>query len=666
VLNVNSPRASPVRARFGSFEIDLRAGELCKHGVRIRLQAQPLQILGILLERPGEVVTREELRQALWPGDTFVDFDRGLNNAINRLRETLGDSAESPRFVETLPRRGYRFIAAVENIPSPSPHDLAVQVDDSSTAPPTPLSDKIAALPVESSKASLVGARQWIAASAGAAALLALLVSLNTGGLRQRLLRATPARRIQSIAVLPLENLSGDPSQEYFADGMTEALITDLGKIGELRVISRTSAMHYKGTRKTLPEIARELNVDAVIEGAVLRSGDRVRITAQLVQAASDRHLWAESYERDLRDVLTLQDEVARGIANEVKIKLTPQEQARLASGRPVDPEAHEAYLRGRNEWNKWTEEGLKKSVEYFERAIQKDPAYAQAWAGLSDTYLFLTQWDSWPTQVAMQKAKVAALKAVELDETLSDAHVALSGVLWFDERSWSAAEHEVQRAIALNPNNAWAHQAYGYHLSSVGRFDEAIAEMKRALELDPLAPNKHQSLAATLYRAGRYDEALQHFREVPDPDANSERRHRFIAAIYERKGMQKEAIAEWLTALRFAGEKDLAEQVERKYVSSGYSEAKKTFLWGDIKEKQKKRARNGLGQTGWIAIDYALLGEKNKAFEWLDKGFREGSIAWDLKVGDHYELLRSDPRFQDFLRRLGLPPLDASMPRPG
>lgn len=635
----------------------MRAGELRKHGLRIRLQVQPLQVLGMLLERPGEVVTREELRQVLWPGDTFVDFDHGLNNAINRLREALGDSAESPRFLETLPRRGYRFIARVENIPSPVPHDLAVQVADSSTAPTTPLSDKVVALPPESSKASLLlGARQWIAVGVAAVALLALLVSLNTGGLRQRLLRASSATRIQSIAVLPLENLSGDPSQDYFADGMTEALITDLGKIGELRVISRTSAMHYKGTHKTLPEIARELNVDAVVEGAVLRSGNRVRITAQLVQAANERHLWAESYERDLRDVLTLQDEVARSIANEIKIKLTPQEQARLASGRPVDPEAHEAYLRGRYEWNKWTEEGLEKSAEYFERAIQKDPAYAQAWAGLSDTYQFLSLWDSWPAEVAMPKAKAAALKAVELDDTLSDAHVALSGVLWPHERSWSAAEIEVQRAIALNPNNAWAHQAYGYQLSSVGRFDEAIAEMKRALELDPLAPNKDQSLAATLYRAGRYDEALQHFREVPDPDANSERRHRFIAAIYERKGLQKEAVAEWLTALRFAGEKELAEQVERKYDSSGYSEAKRTFLWGDIKEKQKTRARNGFGQTGWIAADYALLGEKNKAFEWLDKGFREGDIAWDFKVNDDFELLRSDPRFQDFLRRLDLP----------
>jgi TolB-like protein/DNA-binding winged helix-turn-helix (wHTH) protein len=342
------------RIRFSVFELDLCSGELRKQGIKIKLHKQPFQILAMLLEHPGDVVTREQLQQRLWPPDTFVDFDEGLNSAIKKLRDALADSAEAPRYVETLPRRGYRFIAAVENIPSPAPHDLAVQVDDSSTAPATPLSDKVAALPVESSKASL-RARLWIAAGAGAAALLALFVGLNTGGLRQRLLRASAAGRIQSIAVLPLENLSGDPSQEYFADGMTEALITDLGKISELRVVSRTSAMHYKGTRKTLPEIARELNVDAVVEGAVLRSGDRVRITAQLVEAPSDRHLWAESYERDLRHVLDVQDEVARDVANEIKIKLTPQEQAQLASGRPVDPEAHEAYLRGRYEWNRRT-----------------------------------------------------------------------------------------------------------------------------------------------------------------------------------------------------------------------------------------------------------------------------------------------------------------------
>ena len=643
LLAMSAQNNSPKLVQFGAFELDLQRGELRKQGVKVKLQEQPLMVLQLLLNNPGEIISREQLRSHIWPANTFVEFDQSLYSAMARLRDALGDSSESPRFVETVARRGYRFIAPVA-VPAFSAN--------------SPNGDLRAKTELDRRALQLVALRRLVtsllAGLVGGALLLAVVLAFDLLGARSWLYSRT--HPIRSIAVLPLENLSGDPSQDYFADGMTETLITDLGKIGELRVISRTSAMHYKGTHKTLPEIARELNVDAVVEGAVLRSGDRVRITAQLVQAASERHLWAESYDRDLRDVLALQDEVARNIANEIKIKLTPQEQARLASGRPVDPEAHEAYLRGRYEWNKWTEEGLKKSAEYFEQAIQKDPAYAQAWAGLSDTYQFLSLWDSWPAEVALPKAKAAALKAIDLDDTLSDAHVALSGVLWPHQQSWSAAEKEVQRAIALNPNNAWAHQSYGYQLSSVGRFDEAIAEMKRALELDPLAPNKDQSLAATLYRAGRYDEALQHFREVPDPDANSERRHRFIAAIYERKGLQKEAIAEWLTALRFAGEKDLAEQVERKYVSSGYSESKRTFLWGDIKEKQKMSARNGFGQSGWIAADYALLGEKNKAFEWLDKGFREGDITWDVKVNDDFKLLRSDPRFAALVRQVGLP----------
>ncbi len=645
------------RIRFGVFELDLSSGELRKQGIKIKLHDQPFQVLAILLEHPGEVVTREQLRGRLWPGDTFVDFDAGLNSAVKKLRDALGDTAESPRHVETLPRRGYRLIAAAESIPSSSPQDLTAHVEDSSTAHPGTPRAKVGALPAEASKGSR-RPKVWIAAGAGAI-LLALLVSLNVGGLRQRFVKTSAARRIQSIAVLPLENLTGDPSQEYFADGMTDALITDLAQVSALRVISRTSVMRYKGAKRPLAEIARELNVDAVVEGSVVRSSNRVRINAQLIQAVPEHHLWASAYERDLADVVALQGDVARAIATEIQIKLTPQEQTRLARAQPLAPEALEAYLKGRYEWNKWTEEGLKKSIEYFEQATQKDSAYAEAWAGLSDAYQLLGLFGFWPPQVALPKAKAAALKALELDETLSEAHVSLSAVLWLQEWSWSAAQKELLRAIALNPNNASAHQTHGYHLSSAARFDEAIAEMKRAKELDPLSPNKQHSLAATLYRAGRYDEALQHFREVPDGDANTERRHRWMAAIYERKGMEKEAIGELLRALRLAGENDLAERVERKYVMSGYSEVKKAFLWGDIREKQK-RARNGVVQPSWIywiAADYALLGEKNKALEWLDKAFREGENLIYLKVDNSFEALRPDPRFQDLLRRMGLPP---------
>jgi len=653
-------RGNDKRIRFGAFEVDVQGRELRHFGERVKLQDKPFQILMLLLAEPRKLVTREELRRSLWPADTFVDFEAGLNTAIRKLRDALQDEAKAPQFVETVQRHGYRFIAPVALVVSgkESPEPSAGIAPTSSAA-----------------REILAGsdARGWSEAQGGrksrnrvgsllapagmlTAAVLVLLVGLNVAGLRDRLLRKATVRRIQSLAVLPLENLSGDPSQEYFADGMTEALTTDLGKIGAVRVISRTSAMQYKGTHKTLPQIARELNVDAVLEGAVLRSGNRVRVTTQLVEASTDRHIWAQSYERDLGDVLALQDDLARAVAAEVKIKLSPEERTRLVNARPVNPEAYDAYLKGRHEWNEWTEEHLQKSVEDFEQAVRKDPGYAPAWAGLSDAYSLLALFDYLPQQVGVERSKTAALKALDLDDTLSEAHVSLANArLW--ELSWSAAEKELQRAISLDPNNATAHQWYGYLLSALSRFDEAIAEMKHARELDPLSPNKQNSLAATLYRAGRYDEALEQFREVPDPDANSEFRHRRMAAIYERKGMWTESMNELVIALKYGGKKELAVSVQGKFISSGYATAKQTFLWGDLREMQK-RYKNGSPSVAFaVAEDYALLGEQNKALEWLEKALRERdkSLMY-LKVDDRLEGLRSDPRFVEMGRRIGLP----------
>jgi TolB-like protein/DNA-binding winged helix-turn-helix (wHTH) protein len=617
------------RIRFGAFEVDVRAGELRHHGTKIRLQQQPFRILALLLERPGEVVTREELRQAIWPA-TFVEFDEGLDAAIHKLRYALGDAADHPRFIETLPRRGYRFIGTV---------------DDASERPPN-------------ERAPRAWSRYWPAVlAAGLVLTVALLLGANIGGLRDALIGGPPAR-IRSIAVLPLGNLSGDSAQEYFAAGMTEALVTTLGGIGALHVISQTSATHYKGARETLPQIARQLHADAVLEGAVLRVGRRVRITVQLVDASTDRHLWAETYESDLRDVLVLQDEVARAITNEVRIRLSPREPARLAGARPVNPEAYDLYLQGRYEWSKWTDEGLKRSIGYFEQAVRQDSGYASAWAGLSDAYDLLAVFGSLPMEVALPKAKAAALRAVALDDGLSEAHVSLAGVLLHLEWSWSAAERELQRAIALNPNNAMAHQWHGYYLTAIGQLEAAIAEMRRALELDPLSPNKQTSLAGTLYRAGRYHDALQYFLQVPDPDRISESRHRRVAAIYERQGSEPEAMAEWLTALRVAGKRELARSVERAYRASGYPEARRTLLWGDVRELQR-RATNAYPRplAFEIAADYALLGERDRAFEWLQSAIREREAGlMYLKVDDRLAGLRSDPRFRDLLRRTGLP----------
>jgi len=627
--------------RFGAFEVDLRAGDLRRHGTKVRLQQQPFRVLALLLERPGEVVTREELRHAIW-ADTFVAFDEGLDAAIYKLRTALGDSAEHPRFVETLPRRGYRFIGAVETGVTSS--------EGQPSGPP----------PAEPGPRAWL--RRWrVAFAMGLLALVALFLEVNAGGLRDRLQSRSRLGRLYSIAVLPLVNLSGDSAQEYFAKGMTEALVTRLGQIRGLRVISHTSAMHHKDTHETLPEIARQLNADAIVEGAVLRAGNRVRVTAQLVDAVTDRHVWAESYERDLRDVLGLQDDIARAITQEIQIRLSPSEQGAepSAGSRSVSPAAYDLYLKGRYEWNEWTEQSLKQSIQYFEKAVQTDPGYAPAWAGLSDAYSLSGLFGFLPPTVTLPKAKAAALRAIQLDAALSEAHVSLSGVRLHLEWSWSASEKELQRAITLNPNNAMAHQWYGYLLSATGRFGEAITEMKHALELDPISPNKRNSLAATLYRAGRYDEALPYLREVPDPDVNSEVRHRRIAAICERTGRQNEAVAEWLTALRLAGKEEVAALVERKYRLSGFAEARKTLLRGDLRETQRRV--DGAYPRPFaleVAADYALLGEKDNAFEWHNRAVREreGPLMY-LMVDDRLEALRSDPRFRDLERRIGLLP---------
>jgi TolB-like protein/DNA-binding winged helix-turn-helix (wHTH) protein len=427
--------------RFGVFELDLHAGELRKHGLRVRLQEQPFQILAMLLEHPGEVVTREELQKKLWPEDTFVDFDHGLNKGVNKIREALGDSAESPRFVETVARRGYRFLAEVkpdEVAPVRSP-ELATQLH------PEAGSGDRADISAKSVKPQhLLPSLAW---KVSAFVLLLLTASLVAWKLHSW---NRPPTAIRSLAVLPLESLSNDASQDYFADGMTDELISDLGQISALRVISRTSVMTYKHARKPLPQIARELNVDAVVEGTVLRSGDRVRITAQLIEASTDKHLWSQSYEGELRDTLALQSKVAGAIADQIRINVNPQEQAALKTIRVVNPQAYESYLRGRYFWNKRTGEGLKVALAYFNQAIDEDPNYAQAYSGLADTYAVLGDWQYavMSAKEALPKAKAAAIEGLELDSTLSEAHTSLGYSLRAFDWDFDSAGKEFRRAL--------------------------------------------------------------------------------------------------------------------------------------------------------------------------------------------------------------------------
>jgi TolB-like protein/tRNA A-37 threonylcarbamoyl transferase component Bud32/Flp pilus assembly protein TadD len=498
--------------------------------------------------------------------------------------------------------------------------------------------------------------KRWLLGVAAGALVVvaALLLTLNVAGLRDRLLGRGAAPRIESIAVLPLANLSGDPEQEYFADGMTDALIAELGQIGSLRVISRTSVMQYKGAKRPLPQIAQELNVDAVIEGSVLRSGDRVRITAQLIGAVPERHLWARNYERDLRDVLSLQGEIARTIAEEIKANVTPDVQARLARARPVSPEAYEAYLRGRYFWNKRTEEAVKKAIEFFGQALEKDPAYALANTGFADCYCLLGVYGFLASKEAFPRAKAAATRALELDETCAEAHTSLARVKADYEWDWHGAEGEYKRAIELNPNYATAHHWYSDYLINMGRHDESIAEIKRARELDPLSLIINANVGGALKDARRYDEAIKELRKTLEMDPNFAVAHWYLGQAYEQKAYYEEALAEHRKALVLSGGSAYAvAALGYTYAAAGKrGEALKMLL--QLKGLWKTRSVAPYE----IARIYVGLGEKEEAFAWLQKAadVHDGPMNL-LKIDPALDSLRSDPRFQDLLRRMKFPP---------
>ncbi len=570
------------RVRFAAFEVDLQTGELFKHSRKIKLQTQSFLILASLLERPGEVLTREELCQKLWPSGVFVDFELGLNAAINRLRNVLDDSPEKPRFIETLPRRGYRFIAPVER------------------------------------------------------------------SVQKRL------PQIRSLAVLPLENLTGDLAQEYFVDGMTDALITRLAQIGALRVISRTSAMHYKGTHKKLPEIASELNVDAVVEGSVVRSGSNVRITAQLVHAPSDRHLWARQYERNLTDILLLQAEVASAIANEVQVRLTPQERGRLASARLVNPEAYQAYLRGRLHWNKRTEEGMRKGLELFERALDKDPSYALSHAGVAECYNMMGFWGVAAPHEVSPKAKAAASKSLEIDENLAEGHAARAWVQFAYAWDWPGAESELQRAIELNPGYATAHQWYSHLLVYQGRVAEALAEVQRTLELDPLSLIMNSSGAYVHILAHRFEEAAERVRSALELETNFAPTYLFLGRVHEEAGRLEEAAEVFGKAVALSGgAARFVSGLGHCYAVAGQiAEARKTL--NQLHAMTKQRYVSAYD----IAVLHAGLREKEAVFTWLEKAYEERSTWLALVNADsRFDPFHSDSRFQQLLTRLGLTP---------
>jgi TolB-like protein/DNA-binding winged helix-turn-helix (wHTH) protein/Flp pilus assembly protein TadD len=614
-------------AKFGSFELDLRTRELWNRGIRVRLRQQSAEILIMLLERPGQVVTRDEIRTRLWPDGTVVEFEHSMNSAVNRLREVLGDSADKPRYVETLPKLGYRFVGALDPPRLPEAGDI----------PPA----EVKPAPRRIGRPPQLG-------------LIALAVILSAGiGIAgwQVLTRRVSARLpgIHSIAVLPLVNLSRDSEQEYFADGMTEALTSNLSQLGTIRVISRTSAMTYKGSARPLPFIARELNVDALVEGSVLRSGERVRIVAQLINSATDTHVWSGTYESDIRDILRLQSEVAQAIVREIRAALSSQQADRLAVRPTVKPEAYEAYLKGMFHLSKGSSEGFRKGIEHLKKATEYDPADPLAYAELALGYAMAGH-DGYPE--ALEGAKTAARKSLELGGPLPEAYAALGMEEMYGDWDISKGGRDLERALELNPNFAEARRNYSWYLRLLDRREEGIEEMKKAAQLDPLSPQIVADLAWQYVAEGRYDAAMAETQKCLEVTPAFPEGLAVAGWVYLQRGQQQEAVA--------AHQKAADSDADWRWPLG--------WTYARLGRKAEARAvaaaieKNPGPMAPWgLAVIYAAAGDKDEAFRWLETGYRT-RLSWmpwlssfAVSSQEMFGNLRSDPRFADLVRRIGV-----------
>jgi len=611
------------RIRFAVFELDFESGELRKYGVKIKLQQKPFQILALLLERPGEVVTREELQRRLWPSDVFVDFESGLNNAVKKLRAALGDSAETPRFVETVARHGYRFLVT----PQPA--------------------NNIPTVALTNEKAPR-SSRLWIAAAI--VVLMALITTIFIGR-RRALHPASIASKIHKIAVLPLENLSHDDEQEYFADGMTDAIIDQLARVRGLTVISRTSTMQYKKARKPLPQIAHELGVDTVVEGTVLRSGNRVRVSAQLIDAATDRHLLSRTFERDLEDVLQLQQDVARAVAEQITSSLTAQDAGGRSHPASVDPAAYQAFMLGRFYWFKRTPDALRKGIGYFHEAIAREPNYALAYIGLADTYFGLEYFEIVPPLEFKAQERSAILKALSLDGSLAEAHTSLAHAQGLEDWDFAAAEKEYRRAVDLNANYALAHHWLGNDLAIRGRSAEALEESRKAMGLDPLSALYRASYAHRIAYARRFDEAADACQKALELDANHPTANMYLGQIEEYRGRFPAAIIRFRKAYEATATPVHLANLGHAYARNGNrSEALKVLA------QLRTLSKTQYVSPYAFALVYIGLAETEKAFEWLQRAVTERCQAITaLKVDPVFDDLHSDPRFASLIKQIGL-----------
>jgi TolB-like protein/DNA-binding winged helix-turn-helix (wHTH) protein/Tfp pilus assembly protein PilF len=646
---MSAPTDDPVC--FGAFTLDLRTGELRKGGSRISLPEQPLQVLKTLLDRPGELVTREELRQRLWSAETFVDFEHGLNAAVRRLREALGDSAEKPRFVETLPRRGYRFIAPIGG-PSAK----------ASLAPPAPV--------VLETARNVPETADWMASPPPrpirrpewtVALVLIAFLALGAFGYALWWRQSSPPRSTISrsmLAVLPFENLTGDPSQEYISDGMTEELIAQLGGMDPARlgVIARQSAMQFKKTTKRAAQIGSDLGVSHFLAGSVRRTGNRIRIAVQLIDTHSESHIWAEQYERDALDLLALQRDVAEAITHQIATSLTVARSNVHADTRrhSTSAEAYEHYLRGRHHiWRRDTLDGFDRAREHFRRAIELDDSYAHAHSGLADVYTMLGSVGILPMREAYPVARAAALKAIALDDMLPEAHLSLAFILADYDWDWGAADRHFKRAVDLNPNFETALRSYSSYLAWWGRDKEALELARRARDLDPVSPNARQNLGLVHYFARRYDDAITHFREALDLDPNFGQGHVMLGRTYVAKGLPDRAVEELERAKGLMGDRpDVITPMAYVLAKAGRRREALATL-DDLRRIGKPRDPSPFR----LAYVHAGLGDTDRAFEWLQKAIeaRDWQLGM-LNVEPAFDVLRSDQRFPGLVERVGLP----------
>ena len=626
--------------RFGVFEADLETGELRKNGEKVPLQTQPFQVCAILLKRSGELVTREELRQKVWPEDTFVDFDQAVNTAIKKIRIALEDEADHPRFVETLPRRGYRFICPVLT----GDGQLAEAEYPAAAAKPVvetgPIDQRLSARP------------RFLVTIRVSCLVVALSVIVYLGGRRMRA-GPVPGSEHVMLAVLPFQNLSGDPSQDYFSDGLTEEVIAQLGALNpdQLGVIARTTSMAYKHTSKSVDQIGSELGVGYVLESSVRRDGNQVRISVQLIRVHDQVHVWARSYDGQISHSIELQEEVAKAVADQIQVKLSPSYKGR--TNLHLDAEANEAYLRGRYFWNQFTPEGYRKAISYFQQAIERDSNFAEAYSGLADSYNFLVVTDSIPASEGDLKALEAARRAVSLGVDLAEPHASLAVALGLSAWNWSGAEDEYKRAIALNPSYSMAHRLYAALLGETRRHREAWEQMNEAMRLDPLSLPNNAEVVRTLYYARNYDQAIEQGQKAMQLDPNYVRTHFWLGRVYSQKGMHREAIAASEKILEAMPDSTLGltEMAYSLAVAGRRNEARQ------ILRRLEGRSTSVFVPAYNFAIIHIALNEEEVAMRYMQQAYENRDWALlVLAVEPRLDPLRRDPRFQEISAKLKFP----------